>query len=83
VPSDSVNGIHIMHPDEGAGNTWGHHSFTVEFQKQASGTITPPIDPPTDPIKPPIDVNLAAQVAKNTADIERLMAWVNSFDGEM
>lgn len=31
--SDKASGMHIMHPDEEDGNTWGHHSFLVVFQK--------------------------------------------------
>jgi hypothetical protein len=31
LPSDRVTGLHIRHPDEAPGNTWGHHSFSVLF----------------------------------------------------
>ena len=31
LPSDRVTGLHIRHPDEAPGNTWGHHSFIVIF----------------------------------------------------
>lgn len=34
--SDYVYGLHSMHPDEEAGNTWGHHSFVIVFQKAVS-----------------------------------------------
>jgi len=61
-----------------------HWSFFVVWSAETyQGTITPPIDQPTDPIDPPIDGSLAAQVAKNTADIKKLMAWADSFDGEL
>ncbi|MEM7342830.1 MAG: hypothetical protein AAF485_01180 [Chloroflexota bacterium] len=33
LPSEQVTGIHIGHADEEVGNTWGHHSFYVVFQR--------------------------------------------------
>lgn len=33
VISDKVSGLHINHSDEEQGNTWGHHSFFIVFQK--------------------------------------------------
>lgn len=81
--SDRVSGIHIMHANEDAGNSWGHHSFAIEFQKLEMPTMQPPVDPPTDSTEPPVDADLAAQVARNTADIKRLLAWVDSFEGEL
>lgn len=65
MDSDSVGNLHTRHPDEAPGNTWGHVSFYVVFQRQ-SGVITPelpPIDPPT-PVDPnPLTLeSLAARV---------------------
>lgn len=59
LASDSVGGIHTRHRDEGEGNTYGHHSFYIVFQRQGSGIITPPVDP----VDPPTDTNLAQRVA--------------------
>lgn len=46
-PGDSVHNLHTRHPDEGenGGNTRGHHSFYVVFQRATAGT-TPPTPPP-------------------------------------
>lgn len=42
--SDKVHGMHTMHADEGDGNTFGHHSFYVVFQRDGSGGVAPPVD---------------------------------------
>lgn len=41
LPSEEVKGIRTTHPDEEVGNTWGHHSFYIVFQKCA---LKPPAD---------------------------------------
>jgi hypothetical protein len=33
MPSDKAAGFRTEHPDEEAGNTWGHHSFMVTFRE--------------------------------------------------
>lgn len=33
LPSESVSGLRTDHADEEIGNTWGHHSFYVVFQR--------------------------------------------------
>jgi hypothetical protein len=78
MASDRVVGFHVRHPDELGpnGEIWnsrGHHSFYVKFQRMVD----------VEPVQPPATADLAAQVARNTADIKRLMAWAVSFDGEM
>lgn len=35
--SDRVIGLHTRHEDEGPGNTWGHNSFYVAFQRTRKG----------------------------------------------
>lgn len=35
LPSEAAIGIRSSHPDEEVGNTWGHHSFFVVFQRTA------------------------------------------------
>ena len=53
--SDRIKGIHTNHPDEGQGNTLGHHSFYVCWQeKTASGSDVPPPDPEPDPTPDPL-----------------------------
>ena len=51
LPSETATGIRIDHPDEEVGNTWGHHSFYVVFQrtnipKQEEPAPEPPIEQP-------------------------------------
>lgn len=41
-PSDTVLNLHTRHPDEGTGNTRGHHSFYVVFQRKPAHTQPPP-----------------------------------------
>ena len=36
-PSDRVTGLHTRHKDEAPGNTWGHNSFYVVFQRTRKG----------------------------------------------
>lgn len=50
--SDTVTNLHTGHPDEGHGNTWGHHSYYVVFQrtvKKAGETPPPAPDPEPTP----------------------------------
>jgi hypothetical protein len=35
--SDRVAGLHTRHKDEAPGNTWGHHSYYVAFQRTRKG----------------------------------------------
>lgn len=46
LPSDRVGNLHSRHPDEGSGNTYGHHSYYCVFQRKPAGVIIAP--PPTD-----------------------------------
>ncbi len=66
-PSDTVHNLHTRHPDEGdGGNTRGHHSFYVVFQRtDAAGG--PPIDsvpPPTPPPGAPTTEQLLVRIAE-------------------
>jgi len=45
LPSDRVENIHTNHPAEGDGNTPGHHSFLVVFQRSVAGDSLPPPPP--------------------------------------
>jgi hypothetical protein len=53
--SDIVSGMHTYHPDEGTGNTIGHHSYYVAFQLLEPGVVppTPPPEQPEPPTPPP------------------------------
>lgn len=61
LDSDSVGGIHTRHADEAEGNTYGHHSFYVIFQRQHSDVIAPP-EKPVEP--PPTGIATAALLAQ-------------------
>lgn len=50
--SDRAYNIRTGHEDEGIGNTWGHHSFFIVFQKIIVSE-TPPSPPPPPPPPPP------------------------------
>jgi hypothetical protein len=55
--SDRVENLHTYHPDQGSGNTIGHHSFYVVFQRTRAGATVPPPPvippPPVEPETPP------------------------------
>lgn len=44
-PCDTVENVHTRLPDEGSGNTYGHHSFLVVWQLTAK---VPELPPPTE-----------------------------------
>lgn len=48
LASDVVSGMHTNWPDEGAGNTRGHHSFYVRFQRVVAAATTDGGRPTTD-----------------------------------
>lgn len=49
-PSDTVIGLHTGHADElGGGNTWGHHSFYVVFQRRPVQYVPEPVPPEQPP----------------------------------
>ena len=51
-PSDTVSNVTTGLPDEGPGNTWGHHSYYVAFLWVETGIpVVPPVIPP--PVIPP------------------------------
>ena len=55
-PSDTVIGLHTGHPDEpGGGNTWGHHSFYVVFQRRPVQYVPEPPQPEPPPVVEPVE----------------------------
>lgn len=46
--SDAVIGLHTRHADEEPGNTWGHHSFLLEFAHHTGSVPQPPQPSPRD-----------------------------------
>lgn len=66
--SDYVKGLHIGHADEGDGNTWGHHSFYVVFQKVNSSAPPELPEPDPDPVQQQVG---GVQVTVN-------VDWINS-----
>lgn len=57
--SDQVTKLHTAHPDQGDGNTRGHHSFYVVFQRRDTDPLesppppvpNPPVGTPGDPLR--------------------------------
>lgn len=47
LTSDEAKGFHTRHKDEEIGNTWGHHSYYVVFQRTPAGSEPDPIPDPT------------------------------------
>lgn len=88
-PSDTVIGLHTGHSDEpGGGNTWGHHSFYVVFQRRPVQYVPEP--PPT--VEPPDDytealglvvqalIEMRTQVEALAADVATIKALVQAHD---
>jgi hypothetical protein len=69
LPSEAVTGLRTDHADEGVGNTWGHHSFYVVFQRTTRPTSPPPgqgtttTQPPASD-KPPMSPTLEETIAR-------------------
>lgn len=74
LPSERVVGLHTRHPDENVGNTLGHHSYYVVWQRTLAN-VDPPIEPPVEPPTPPTDWRLAfTQQQLNEIEYCRLYA---------
>lgn len=68
LPSETVTGLRIDHPDEEVGNTWGHHSFYVVFQRSTIDGSTPPPDDDDDAdVSDPIDTSGSETLAQAIA----------------
>ncbi len=67
LPGEAVTGLRINHPDEEAGNSIGHHSFYVVFQRTLGGSVPPQPEPPTP--EPPETVgHIQVRVRKDWLD---------------
>jgi hypothetical protein len=73
LSSDVVGELYTRHADESPGNTWGHHSFYVIFQRQTA-IATPPIDPPTPTEPTPEPLTLESLALRVVALEKRLNA---------
>lgn len=69
--SDVVIGLHTRHPDEEAGNTWGHHSFVLEFHRH-TGVVQPPQPSPRDKLFDKL-YGLMQQQVDVVAELEKLL----------
>lgn len=79
LASDVVKGMHTNFPDEAPGNTRGHYSYEVIFQRGAN-VVQPPPDKPTPN---PVDVGelwlIVNAMQKQFGD---LRAVLNRWDGD-
>jgi len=70
IASDRVIGMHTGFPDEAPGNTWGHFSYEVIFQRTEGQVIAPP--------PPPVDTSEVTRLrAENTLLTSQLMTASN------
>ena len=85
LPSDRVLGLRTDFPDEAPGNTWGHYSYEVIFQRQTMVPVEPPVVEPVvvgeGPAEPG-ELTLAAQVAQLVLDVAELKAWRATIEGD-
>lgn len=84
VASDRVAGMRTSFPDEVPGNTWGHYSYEVIFQRAQGVVVVPPVvvDPPVKPD----DVDFAqlfASVAAMRKQLDEHEAMLRSMQGEL
>jgi len=70
MPSEIVIGLNTRHADEEIGNTWGHHSFYVVWQKRGK-VETPPEEPDEEPNNEleRIEKELKQQISDTEKDI--------------
>lgn len=73
--SDDAEGIHTAWPSDGAGNDYGHHSFSLTFRKVESKPMQPPVD--VSPWRP------TAQPENYTAAIRELQATAQALFREV
>jgi len=71
LPSEQVGVLRTDHADEEAGNTWGHHSFYVVFQKMAVSqeTALPPATEPEPVVDPRTGGDEAASLEETIAAV--------------
>lgn len=72
LPGEAVTGLRINHPDEEAGNSIGHHSFYVVFQRTLGGRVPPEPEPPAseppEPEPPETVGHIQVRVSKGWLD---------------
>lgn len=80
LASDVVKGMHTNFPDEAPGNTRGHYSYEVIFQRGASA-VQPPVEPdkPTDSVTKAEFLIVANALQKQ---VDELKALVARWDGD-
>lgn len=80
IASDVVAGMHTNFPDAEPGNTWGHFSYEVVFQRAQGVTVD--TDPPTqsDGVT---KAELMAVADSLQKQVDELKAIINSMQGEL
>jgi hypothetical protein len=92
LASDEAQGFHTRHADEEIGNTWGHHSFYVVWQRVTAGSEPGP-GPQPDPTPTPdwrkkmtggeLWFIKAQRRLKKTPEAELIDKLVRILDGEI
>lgn len=81
LASDRVDGMRTNFPDEAPGNTWGHYSYEVVFQRTESQVVQPPVEPskPTDNVTKAELLMVATGLQKQ---VDELKAIIKHWDGD-
>lgn len=85
IDSDVVAGMHTNFPDDEPGNTWGHFSYEVIFQRTNAVTIDPPVvDPPTTTPDFAADIaQLRATIVAMQQQLAEQSAILDAMQGEL
>jgi len=83
IASDRVVGMRTNFPDEGPGNTWGHYSYEVIFQRSQGVVVEPPVvvepEKPTDTVTKAEFLIVANALQKQ---VDELFATIKRWDGD-
>lgn len=62
--SDRVSNLHAEIPNDGPGNEWHHHSYSIVFELMSGDAVQPPVEPSVD-IQAIIDGLIAMSLTAN------------------
>lgn len=85
IASDRVVGMRTNFPDEAPGNTWGHFSYEVIFQRAQGVVVVPPvIVEPDKPTEPDTVTQAEFLIVANALQkqVDELFATIKRWDGD-